>query len=149
MTITRQDVAAEAWSWMGTPFQHQACLRHIACDCIGLVAGVGLALGMAQAEAWLVDPEFRGYSRLPNVEKLKAGAGKYMDTIAIADAGVGDILLMSFFEQPMHFAIICQTKPRPIMVHAYSIVGCVCANGIDDKWQRRTVGAYRYRGLEV
>lgn len=37
-------VVAEALSWVGTPYRHQAALKGLGCDCLGLVRGVWRAL---------------------------------------------------------------------------------------------------------
>lgn len=143
---TRERIAARARSLIGIPFGHQGWSR-VFIDCIGVVVVVGLEEGIPEAPAWLADQEFKGYSRLPNVQKLLKAGRKYLNPIEHAAAGLGDILLFSFFGEPMHFGIISQEQPRRLMVHAYALVGSVCENGIDQKWQRRIVGAYRYRGV--
>ena len=33
-------IVAEAREWIGTAWQHQASLKGVACDCVGLVRGV-------------------------------------------------------------------------------------------------------------
>lgn len=33
-------IVSEARSWIGTPYRHQASLKGIGCDCLGLVRGV-------------------------------------------------------------------------------------------------------------
>jgi NlpC/P60 family putative phage cell wall peptidase len=37
-------ILEEARSWIGTPYQHQASLKGVGCDCIGLVRGVWRAV---------------------------------------------------------------------------------------------------------
>jgi hypothetical protein len=37
-------IVAEARSWIGTPYHHQASVKHVGCDCLGLVRGVWRAL---------------------------------------------------------------------------------------------------------
>jgi NlpC/P60 family putative phage cell wall peptidase len=145
--ITGEQIAAEARAWLGTPFQHHACMRGVACDCIGLVAGVALALGVAEAPLWLADAEFRGYTPTPNPEKLTRAVRKYLDPVSAGDVAQGDVLLFTFTGEPMHFAILAQATPRPMMVHGYQIAGRVIENGLDAKWRRRIVGAFRYRGV--
>ncbi|MBL4646080.1 MAG: C40 family peptidase, partial [Rhizobiales bacterium] len=38
------DIISEAESWLKTPYQHQASLKGVGCDCLGLVRGVFRAL---------------------------------------------------------------------------------------------------------
>src|SRR3712207_7216939 len=33
-------IIAEARSWIGTPYRHQASLKGVGCDCLGLLRGV-------------------------------------------------------------------------------------------------------------
>src|SRR5438552_16583348 len=40
MIITPTDIVAAARQWLGTPYAHQASLKGIGCDCLGLVRGV-------------------------------------------------------------------------------------------------------------
>ena len=44
MSATGAAAAAEARLWLGTPYRHQAALRGVGCDCLGLVRGVWRAL---------------------------------------------------------------------------------------------------------
>ena len=37
---TRERIIAAARGWLGTPYHHQASLRGVGCDCLGLVRGV-------------------------------------------------------------------------------------------------------------
>ena len=34
------DIVAVARSWLGTPYHHQAALKDVGCDCLGLVRGI-------------------------------------------------------------------------------------------------------------
>ena len=46
----RQALVAEARAWLGTPYRHQAALRGVGCDCLGLVRGVWRAVHGAEPE---------------------------------------------------------------------------------------------------
>src|SRR5271154_4450439 len=67
--ISRGAIASTAASWIGTPFVHQASLKGVGCDCVGLVAGVANDLGMPEAKAWSHDVRYLGYGRLPLPDK--------------------------------------------------------------------------------
>jgi NlpC/P60 family putative phage cell wall peptidase len=59
-----QDVVAAARGWLGTPYQHQASLKGIGCDCLGLLRGVW-------RETYGEEPEpFSAYS--PNWAEISA-----------------------------------------------------------------------------
>ena len=40
MSITRSQIVAPRAGWIGTPYRHQAWLKGVGCDCLGLVRGV-------------------------------------------------------------------------------------------------------------
>jgi hypothetical protein len=46
--MTRAEILAEARSWIGTPWLHQASCKGVGADCIGFGAGVAAALSMDQ-----------------------------------------------------------------------------------------------------
>jgi len=89
--VSRTDVVAEARTWLGTPFKHQGCLKGVACDCIGLIKGVGLALCLAD-----YDPDgpeataYASYSMNPNSRRMRAGLATWLVPISVADATVAD-----------------------------------------------------------
>ena len=142
--LTGDLIAAQARLWIGTPWHHQASLRGVGCDCIGLVAGVAGAVGLPEAEQWRQDMRFQGYGRLPEPAKLLRACALYLDRVNIARKG--DVLLMAFFDQPMHFGILSSEVPRR-MVHAYEPRGRVIEQIIDAKWHARQVAVFRLRGV--
>lgn len=143
---TRAQIVTEARRWIGTPFQHQAALRGIGADCIGLVAGVAFAAGILEASQWQTDPLCRAYSREPNPGLLAAACNRYMDSIAVAAVQYADVLLFAYADQPMHFGIVSGEVPLTV-IHAYAPAGSVVENVVTGKWRRRVTGAFRFRGI--
>ncbi len=143
--ISGAAIVAEARGWIRTPYSHQACLKGVACDCIGLVVGVAQELGIPEAAQWLNDPRFRGYGRTPKPDDLLAACALYLDHLYLTQVELGDILLFTFLKEPMHFGIVSEVVPRYV-IHAYAPVERVVENSLTGKWERRVIGAYRYRG---
>lgn len=143
--IDRAAIAIEARTWIGTRWHHQASAKGAGSDCIGLVAGVAAACGVAEAAAFLAAPEFRCYGREPEPALLLAGCDRWLDRIAIGDARLGDVLLFRFRNEPQHFALITREAPDYI-THAYAQARGVVENRLDDVWRARVVRAYRFRG---
>jgi NlpC/P60 family putative phage cell wall peptidase len=141
-----QTVIAEARTWLGTPWIHQAAMKGVGCDCIGLVSGVADQLGFPEAKAWRADTRFRGYGRLPLPDMLLQACDIYLTRIELSSATLGDVLVFTLLREPMHFGLLSERDPR-YMIHGWQPVGRVVENVIDAKWQRRTVRAYRYRSL--
>lgn len=42
--VSRAAIVAEARAWLGTPYRHQASLKGVGADCLGLVRGVWRAV---------------------------------------------------------------------------------------------------------
>jgi len=134
-------IVAEARTYIGTPFQHQARLKGVGVDCIGVIVGVAHTLGISEFDT--VD-----YARQPDPSKMGAALNAHLDRVNLSDIRPGDILWLRMTREPMHVAIVTETDPLRI-VHALSRAGvsrCV-EQGIDDAWRRRIVACFRYRGV--
>ena len=146
--MKRADIIIVARQWVGTRWQHQACVRGVAVDCIGLIAGVALELGSAEARAFMARPECRNYGRQPDPALLLRLADDLLDPVSIDAAQIGDVLLMRFNAGPQHFAFLSMLHPQ-FMIHAYAGARRVVEHGIDEVWRSRIVGAYALRGVEA
>ena len=125
--------------------KHQACLKGVAADCLGLIGGVAIELGIYGGREWASDPDLHNYGRQPDPKVLIAACDRYLDRIAIATATLADILVMRFKVDPQHFALISQVNPM-YLIHAYAQVRRVVENGV--KVSGATiVCAYRFRGI--
>lgn len=141
MTVTREDAVAEARAWLGTPFQHQGCLKGVACDCIGLVKGVGLTLGLVDYDPASPQAQaFASYSMMPDSKRMRQGLAMWLLPIPVADVLPADILFMAWTREPQHVAL----RTDHGIIHSYSSVGKVVEHAFDESWQRRVVAAYRY-----
>lgn len=145
--MTRDDIVAEARTWSGTRWQHQASLKGIGCDCIGFVAGVARELGISGADEFFRDERVRGYSRQPDPAMLYATCTRYLDAIAVDAARIGDILLFRFRGEPQHFALLSRSDPD-YMLHGYAQARKVIETRVDDLWRSRIIGAWCFRGLD-
>jgi NlpC/P60 family putative phage cell wall peptidase len=142
---TREQVIIEARRWIGTPWKHQQFMRGVGCDCIGLIGGVALALGLPGAEEWRDTPAFHNYGRRPDPELLLRGCDLLMQRIELGAARIGDVLVMRFTEHPQHFAFISDGDP-PRIIHAYAQARKVTEQRLDATWEARILRAYRLRG---
>lgn len=117
--INRADIVAEARTWIGTPWRHQARVKGVGVDCIGFVGGVAVALGIPEGLEWYHDHTLRGYGRTPVPTTLLDACDRFLDRIAITNRRIGDILVMGFKQGPQHFAIVSRLDPDYI-IHAYA-----------------------------
>jgi NlpC/P60 family putative phage cell wall peptidase len=120
-------VIAEARAWIGTPYRHQASLRGIGCDCLGLVRGVWRAVHGAEPEA--PPPYSRDWAEASGSETLRDAAARHMRAVPLADLAPGHLVLFAFAANlpAKHCAIVVTQAPlwtgsqqlRPMtMVHA-------------------------------
>lgn len=144
--VSRVDIIREARAWIGTRWQHQQFTKGVACDCIGLIGGVALAVGIPGSEAWRDTPEYHNYGRQPDPALLLRGCDLLMARIEVADAIIADVLVFRFRQEPQHFGLISQQDP-PYIIHAYAQARRVTEHRMDDVWRRRIVAAYRFRGV--
>jgi len=148
---TRDDVIAEAPTWLGTPFHEGAHLRGIGCDCIGLVGGVAVGAGLAPADFWETDfAPWHGYSQTAHEGSLIAGLDAFLDRIDPHDARAGDVIVIRWAGEPQHLAILVPYAHGGLaMVHALNApaIQRVTEHRLGGAWLRRVSHAYRYRGL--
>lgn len=154
MTITRQAVVDEARAWIGTPWHHQAAVKGVGSDCIGLLLGVAGALGLVEAgDSILHDERLRSYGREPLPHLLLAACDDYMNHIPIAAAGLGDVLLLRVprGQYPQHFGIASELGADGFpsrMIHSTAASPRqVVENRIDAHWRARILRAYTLRGV--
>lgn len=137
--VSRERLVAAARGWLGTPFHHQASVRQVGCDCVGLIRGVALELGLPQGR--FDDVRYRGYSRVPSPGLLLRGLGECLTPITggLKVTLPGDVLLFRIDDAPQHLALRTDIG----MLHAYARKRRVVEHVIDDTWQRRFVSAWR------
>lgn len=139
--ITRMDVVAEARTWLETPFAHQGWKKGLACDCIGLIKGVGVALGLFDYnENSEKAQRYAAYSTLPNPRKMRQGLAEFFVSIPKDEALPSDILYIAWAKEPQHVALVTDHG----IIHSYSHIGKVVEHALDEEWSRRVCAAYRY-----
>ncbi len=147
---TRAAVVAEAKSWAKTPYQHQASLKGVGVDCIGLIRGVARGCGLVDPFETGAAHKYFGYSQMPNPALLLEACRAFLQPIDTEAATVGDILLFNFADRgvkdPQHFGIITRAEP-PYVIHSLA-PHCVLEHRINEVWAARVVAAYALRGVE-
>ncbi len=148
MSATREQIVAEARTWLDTRFKHQARIKGVGVDCLNLVIGVATTLSLVESNfRWENYPEYHGYGKSPNGKLLLSGCERFMDRIPVESIKPGDILIMRFVDEPQHFVIVTQTVPTPYILHAYAQVRMVKEHRMDDTWRSRVIAAYRFRNI--
>lgn len=94
-------IAAEAETWIDTPFVWQGRIKARGCDCKGLVAGVFAALGRPEADS--LDALAGDYGDVVDARRLRAGLARQFDRVFVPEPG--DILLIRTGGTAQHLAI--------------------------------------------
>ena len=133
-------VVAEARSWIGTPYRHQASLKGVGCDCLGLVRGVWRALFGAEPER--VPAYSSDWAEATKAESLAAAASRHLAAVTLDEIAPGDVLLFRWRTGLIakHAGIL--TAPD-LMVHAHD--GAVVSEvALAPWWRRRLAYAFRF-----
>ena len=141
--VTREAIVAEATRWLGTPYQHQASLKGVGCDCLGLLRGVWRAFYGDEPEALTAyTPD---WAEAKGAETFAEAAGRHLVPIAIEEAGAGDVLLFRWRANlPAKHAAIMVARDR--FIHAQQGAAVAFAT-LTPWWRRRIAYAFRFPGL--
>ncbi|MBB5755280.1 NlpC/P60 family protein [Prosthecomicrobium pneumaticum] len=141
--ITRQAIVSEALSWRGTAYRHQASLKGVGCDCLGLVRGVWRALYGAEPEAM---PAYTpDWAEARGAETLALAAGRHMAPVAPDAAEPGDLLLFRWRAGvPAKHCGILVAPDR--FVHAHE-GAAVCGAALSPWWRRRIAHVFSFPGV--
>lgn len=111
MSVIGPTVAAEAETWLGTPFRWQASVRGRGCDCKGLIAGVARQCG--RPEAVSVEALAGDYGFRVDPLRLRRGLARLFDR-AQGEPEPGDVLLLKVHGTAQHLAIHAPQPGRPM-----------------------------------
>ena len=138
--ITREDLVAEARSWIGTPYRHQACTKGAGADCLGLVRGIWRALhGEEPEKPAAYSPN---WAEECGEETLRDAARRHLIEIDKAVVEAGDIVLIRIKERAPAKHAAVMSGPATI-IHAYDR-HAVAECSLPDAWRRRIAYAFRF-----
>lgn len=131
---------SEARLWLGTPWRHQACVRGVGCDCIGLIRGVAepflgpVQIALDYSERWHL---YRAESLMHRLFAERC------EEIAPEDAAPGDVLLFGAGRGPAHH---CAYASPVGLIHCYREAGRVVEQTLTDWWRGKLRHAFRFPG---
>jgi NlpC/P60 family putative phage cell wall peptidase len=133
-------IVAEARSWIGTPYRHQASLKGVGCDCLGLVRGIWRAFyGDEPERAGAYTPD---WAEASGMEQLADAALRHLVPIDRAQFAPGDVLLFRWrLGLPAKHAAIATSADT--MVHAHD-GAAVAEVAIAPWWRRRLAYVFRF-----
>ena len=114
--IASHPIVGAARGWIGTPYQHQASLKGVACDCLGLLRGVWRELYGREPED--MPPYAPDWAEGSGAETLRDGLARHL---AFAQgAAPGDIVLfrMARSGPAKHCGIVAMQDGGLTLIHA-------------------------------
>jgi len=138
MTI-REQIVAEARTYIGTPFHHQGRLKGVGIDCVGLIVNVGKSFD-------LVGHDNTEYSKYPDGKTLMEQINSYGVPIDTDKMQPGDVVVFWIVNPrtPTHIGIVTDYG----FIHTYADIGKVVEHRFTAAWKKRIVGVYKYPGVE-
>ena len=149
MTSLQERALAEARTWLGTPYRHQASEKGVGCDCLGLIRGVWRAVVGKEPQA--VPPYRPDWAETGGEETLLAAARAWLIEIDPDRAQPGDVVLFRMTpDAVVKHAGILSALATPAaherrVIHAYWAHACV-ESWMGRWWGRRLSHAFRFPG---
>lgn len=136
----RRRIVGLARGWLGTPYHHQASVKGLGCDCLGLVRGIYRELyghdvgGVANYS--------RDWAEASGIETMLQGAARHLIAIDRAELAPGDVVVFRLRPATVakHAAVIAGDAT---MIHAMEGVP-VSEVALSSWWRRRIAGAFRF-----
>lgn len=136
-------VVAEAVSWIGTPYIHQASVKGAGTDCLGLLRGVWRAV--LGPEPMSVPSYTADWDEAAADEVLAKAAEQVLRRKPLQDAAPGDVLLFRMRDDfvAKHLGIQSRIGAAAAFVHAYS-GHAVVESPFSRPWARRVVARFAF-----
>lgn len=141
--MRRAEIVSAARLWLGTPYHHQASLRGIGCDCLGLVRGVWRDVLGEEPEA---PPSYSPHwAESLGQETLAQAAMRHLVLLRPEQARQGDVLLFRWRGHlPAKHCAIMSADGRIIHAHDGAAVTEVPLTGW---WRRHLSHAFSFPGV--
>jgi NlpC/P60 family putative phage cell wall peptidase len=133
-------IVAAARGWIGTPYLHQASLKGVGCDCLGLVRGVWRELIGPEAEP--VPAYSPDWAEASGIDRLMEAAMRLLVRRPDGVAHPGDVMLFRWRDDlPAKHAAILVAPGR--IVHAHDGLA-VTEVALGLWWMRHVAGVFAF-----
>ena len=142
MTPQACAIVAEARSWIGTPYVHQASVKGAGCDCLGLLRGVWRALhGCEPEDAPSYSPD---WAEATGAETLRLALSRHLSEIPRAEIAPGDVALFRMLRNgpAKHCGIVAERQGSLTLIHARQNRR-VREEAFGDEWLAKLAFAFR------
>ena len=136
-------IITTARGWIGTPYLHQASLKGIGCDCLGLIRGVWRETHGHEPES--APPYSPDWAEADDTEFLADAARRHLVEVPYTEFIAGDVLLFRWRDYlPAKHAGIASSPTS--MIHAQD-GACVSEIALSKWWLARLAFAFRFPGV--
>ena len=135
-----QAILRSARSWLGTPYLHQASVKGVGCDCLGLIRGVWRDVVGPEPET---APAYSSaWAEVDRSEKLLSVAQRHFDEVSQNEMAAADVLVFRLRRgvAAKHVGLLSDAHH---FIHAYD-GNCVVESALSDFWRRRIAGVFRF-----
>ena len=142
MAIDADAIVAAARGWIGTPYVHQASMKGLGCDCLGLLRGVWRELAGDEPETPL--PYSGDWAEATGGETLYAALKRHFAEIDRIDIAPSDIALFRMIPRgpAKHCGIVAELGGVPTLIHARQNKR-VSEEAFSRAWRRKLAFAFR------
>lgn len=137
--MTRDEIVAEARTWMDVPWRHQGRSRD-GIDCVGLLSAVGKAFGVPHSD-------ISAYPRQAVSPKLRNLLRSYLNPMPFTANKVGMVGVFRDSIFPCHVGILSWKHNRLHVIHARADAGKVIEEAFSDE-RFNLVEVLAFPGLE-
>lgn len=140
MTIA-EAALVEAREWLGTPYQHQASVKGVGTDCLGLLRGIWRAVYGAEPQA--VPAYTEDWAEPDHREVLLEAACRWLTAKDLTREAPGDVLLFRMRDGSIakHLGLQSRIGSHPQFIHSYTGHG-VIESSLSKPWQRRIAARF-------
>jgi NlpC/P60 family putative phage cell wall peptidase len=144
LTDLQTRVIEEARSWIGTPYRHQASLKSVGCDCLGLVRGIWRELYGQEPEA--LKPYSADWAEAGGADALLDAARRHFNEKPRAEMAAGDVILFRWkpAQAAKHLGILVSEQA---IIHAYE-GHAVMVSALVPQWRSRIAGVFSFEPIK-
>jgi NlpC/P60 family putative phage cell wall peptidase len=142
--LTRSAIIAVARTWKGTPYHHQASLKGVGTDCLGLVRGIYRELYACDPES--PPPYTPDWAEAGGRETLLEAARRHLVETPRDAVGPGDVLVFRWRAGSAAKHVGIYIAPQR-MIHAIEGLP-VTEIRLSPWWWRHCVGIFAFPGVE-
>lgn len=137
----RAAIVTAARGWIGTPYQHQASLKGVGADCLGLLRGIWREVIGPEPEPF--EPYSPGWAEIDGDERLEQVARRHLVPLAAETPfAPGQVILFRW--RPLLPAKHCAILTSPThFVHAHD-GAAVAEVALVPGWRRRIAGLFDF-----